>query len=82
MEIRRAAAQTQREFAALARTRLSELGLAPAATLAPERVTEAFYRVRFGRADLDKSESETVEQSLALLEAALPPRRGRHEQRI
>lgn len=79
--IERTAAQTQREFAATARRKLADLGLAPAATLAPERVTEAFYRVRFGRADLDKAESDTVEQSLALLEAALPPRRGRHEQR-
>ncbi|MBX3411670.1 MAG: DUF3488 domain-containing protein [Pirellulales bacterium] len=77
----RTASQTQREFATLARRKLGERGLAPAAALAPERVTEAFYRVRFGRADLDKAESDTVEQSLALLEAALPPRRGRHELR-
>jgi len=80
-EIERPPPQTQREFAVFARHRLAELGLAPAAVLAPQQVAEAFYRVRFGRADLDKSESETVEQSLALLEAALSPRRGRHEQR-
>jgi len=75
----RPAAQTQREFAAAARRRLVDMGLGAGAAHAPERVVEAFYRVRFGRASLDKVETETVEQSLALLEAALPTRRRRHK---
>lgn len=69
--IRRPESQTQHEFAMAARGQLSETPrLAPAAML-PGRVVDAFYRVRFGRHALDKTETEAVELSLRELEAAL-----------
>ena len=60
----RAAAQTQREFAAAAGTRLATLtGEARLAAL-PAVVADAFYRVRFGRTPLDNSQTQAVEQAL------------------
>ena len=64
----RSATQTQYEFAKEAGAALAQsTGRAETAQL-PVRVAEAFYRVRFGEATLDKQQTEEVEQALVELE--------------
>lgn len=63
--IRRAPSQTQREFAhqiACSRTLSAPL---------PVRITDAFYRVRFGGERLDREEVHQIEQALTQLEHEL-----------
>ncbi len=80
LDLVRGRSQTQLEFARQALDRLrGDSATRPAAGV-PLIVAEAFYRVRFGGATLDKAEFEAVEQSLDKLESALqlvelPPRR-------
>jgi hypothetical protein len=69
--LRRAPAQTQREFAASAAATLSEPPLQLSVATLPQQVVEAFYRVRFGGATLQREEIEAIESALARLEAAL-----------
>ena len=65
----RAAAQTQREFAAAAGVRLAAMtGEARLAAL-PGLVADAFYRVRFGRTPLDNNQTQAVEQAIQELSA-------------
>jgi transglutaminase-like putative cysteine protease len=66
----RAPGQTQREFAHLAGNALARTCGQSELALAPARVAEAFYRVRFGRLPLDSTVSEEVEQSLRQIAAA------------
>lgn len=63
--------QTQQEFALAVGSLLSDRSATRGVATVPLRVTEVFYRVRFGGRDLDKTESEVVEQSLFDLKAAL-----------
>jgi transglutaminase-like putative cysteine protease len=69
--MRRPASQTPHEFAMAVGGQLSETPQRALAAPLPRRVVDAFYRVRFGRHALDKSETEAVERSLLELEAAL-----------
>ncbi len=66
----RPASRTQREFAVRAGQELAQRAGDPRVALLPVRVAEAFYRVRFGGATLDKQEREAVEQALSQLERA------------
>jgi hypothetical protein len=70
----RAAAQTQREFAAVAGRLLAARTGEDRLAALPTVVTEAFYRVRFGRAPLDKIQAQAVEH--ALVEIAAVKRTG------
>lgn len=63
--------QTQREFAQAAARWLEKRRLAPETARLPIDIVEAFYRVRFGRRDLDKQQSKAVEHALDQLQAAL-----------
>ncbi len=75
--LERPTGQTQREFALFAGQNLAErTGLAELAPLAAE-VTEAFYRVRFGRLPLDTAQAQTVERALAKLAACQQPAAGK-----
>jgi hypothetical protein len=69
--LRRAAAQTQREFAAAADAILADGPALQSVAAVPRRIVEAFYRVRFGGSTLDSREVEAIELELARLEAAL-----------
>ncbi len=74
----RRSGQTQREFATEAGDRLARVAdnIADDDRLAslPGCVVEAFYRVRFGRRPLDKTEAETVERALDRLAVCeVPP---------
>jgi hypothetical protein len=66
----RPASRTQREFAVWAGRELAQRAGDPGLALLPLQVAEAFYRVRFGRAALDKQQREAVEQALTQLERA------------
>lgn len=72
----RPASRTQREFAVRAGQELAQRAGDSRLALLPVRVAEAFYRVRFGGAILDKQEREAVEQALTQLERA--PRANTH----
>ena len=65
----RAAAQTQREFAAAAGARLASLTGESRLAALPALVADAFYRVRFGRTPLDNLQTQAVEQALAEIAA-------------
>ena len=70
----RSESQTQREFAAdIERVLAGRVG-DELATAAPE-LTEAFYRVRFGDADLESGEHQRLMGLISQLEAGLaaPP---------
>jgi len=68
--LRRRATQTQREFAlSAAATIFQNTGADDLAAL-PVEIVEAFYRVRFGGASLDKDQIEAVERALADLARA------------
>jgi hypothetical protein len=66
LPLRRTAGQTARELAAAAGRRL-EWGSQQAAAELPDEIVNAYYRVRFGGAALDKQETEAIEQSLTQL---------------
>jgi hypothetical protein len=65
----RAAAQTQREFAATAGKRLAAWTGEPRLAGLPPLVADAFYQVRFGRAPLDKIQAQAVEHALTEIAA-------------
>ena len=67
------AAQTPREFAIQTGGRLADHPQHQLLAALPRRIAEAFYRVRFGGADLDKTEREAVENALQELTAGLEP---------
>jgi hypothetical protein len=73
--MRRAAGQTQREFARAVGRRFAAEPGGGELTRLPERITDAFYQVRFGGHPLDKTHRQTVEQALSRLEEALDRRR-------
>jgi hypothetical protein len=66
----RGPSQTQREFAVWAGRELAQRTGDHGLALLPVQVAEAFYRVRFGGAALDKPQGEAVEQALGRLEQA------------
>ncbi len=69
--LRRAEAQTQREFADLVARRLAQSGATRDFAHVPHRVATAFYRVRFGDERLDTTELQALESGLVQLEQAL-----------
>ena len=71
----RAAAQTQREFAAAAGTRLASLTGESRLAALPATIADAFYRVRFGQMPLDNLQSRAVEQALDEIAAVGKDRR-------
>jgi hypothetical protein len=72
--LRRPQCQTQHEFAVVAGGQFSETpGMQHAAQL-PRHLADAFYRVRFGRIELNRGDSEAVEQALSELTSALAVR--------
>jgi len=73
--MRRAAWQTQREFARTVGRRLAEEPGIDELTPLPERIADAFYQVRFGGRPLDKTYRLAVEHAIRRLEEAL----GRHK---
>jgi transglutaminase-like putative cysteine protease len=77
----RTATQTQREFADSAAAAIYDSTGAAGLSGLPAEVVEAFYRVRFGGAALDKNQTEAVERALADLAEAAAQRRS-HEDRV
>lgn len=73
---RRAARQTQLEFARAVAAALVDSAAGAAHAGLPRRITEAYYRVRFGRHTLDRREVDSIEQQLATLEQALAASRS------
>ncbi len=69
--IRRHVRQTQREFAALVDSKLNTINEQLQTRHLAQQIVNAFYRVRFGGATLDKAEYESIEQELTSFEAAL-----------
>jgi len=72
--------QTQREFAAAVQGQLDEL--LPAAESAqsfPQRIVDAFYRVRFGNVALDAAEQAAIDEDLARLEQQMARRDSPHQ---
>ncbi|MCE5268880.1 MAG: transglutaminase domain-containing protein, partial [Planctomycetaceae bacterium] len=65
--------QTQREFAAVAGSRLARVSDNARLANVPGLVAEAFYRVRFGALPLDNLQTQTVELALAEIAAVKPP---------
>lgn len=63
-------AQTQREFARAAETRIREIDGRQNLSSLPRQVVDAFYHVRFGGRDLDRSQSEGIESALSQLAEA------------
>jgi transglutaminase-like putative cysteine protease len=63
--------QTPRELASQASERLAALLPQAAVAQLPARLVEAFYRVRFGQADLPEEDSRAVEGLLVRLEEAV-----------
>lgn len=74
-DLRRQPGQTQREFALAAGGQLAEQPQTHGAAALPRRITEVFYRVRFGDRALDSSETLQVEQALRELSDALQTHR-------
>jgi hypothetical protein len=70
MHLRRGRGQTSRELAAAAAGRLSGRGHGSDVTEIPADIVNAYYRVRFGGAALDKSELVAIEQALVHLTPA------------
>ena len=70
----RAASQTQLEFALATGGHLVESPLTQPTGGLPRRIAEAFYRVRFGKRELDDQERQSVERALSELAAALAAR--------
>jgi len=69
--MRRPESQTQHEFAVVAGAQLAETPGTQHASLLPRHIADAFYRVRFGHIDLDRSEVLAIEHDLSELAAAL-----------
>ncbi len=69
--LRREPTQTPREFAESVGPRLRVLAKGPALEELPQRVSSAFYRVRFGGETLPSSELEWIDAQLSLLEATV-----------
>ena len=67
----RATGQTQREFTNFAGVSLADKSSDNSIMPLLERVADAFYRVRFGRLPLDKTQSEAVEQALVQIKNIL-----------
>ncbi|HTN75230.1 MAG TPA: DUF3488 and transglutaminase-like domain-containing protein, partial [Pirellulaceae bacterium] len=68
IDIRRQACETQREFATNAARGLTALTPEGGQLAAlPQQIVEAFYRVRFGEAPLNESQSQAIETSLGSL---------------
>jgi transglutaminase-like putative cysteine protease len=65
----RAAAQTQREFAAAAGVRLASLSGENRLAALPATIADAFYRVRFGQMPLDNLQSRAIERALVEIAA-------------
>lgn len=75
--LRRESSQTQREFAAIVARRMNALLAAAGLAEFPERLIEAFYRVRFGAESLDDRLIEEMDRRLSDLERSLQqPRPG------
>jgi transglutaminase-like putative cysteine protease len=70
MQLRRSRGQTSRELADAAAGRLVERGHGGELAHIPADVVNAYYRVRFGGAALDKNELVAIEQALAQLAPA------------
>lgn len=68
--------QTQREFALATGGHLAESPLTQPSSPLPRRIADAYYRVRFGRRELDNTELRSVEKAIADLAAALAARHG------
>lgn len=76
-EVVRPANQTQLEFATAAEARLAAAAPQSAEVVAlPKFIVDAFYRVRFGRQELDATERARVEQALNELDGAVAARRN------
>ena len=71
LQLRRRSGQTPRELAAAAGTILNKLPAGAASAALPQKVVEAYYRVRFGGAALDKEETAAIEHALAQLVPAV-----------
>lgn len=72
----RSATQTQREFASEAEEHLASRLQTRSLAALPRRITDAYYRVRFGRLPLDNQEALAVEHALEELSASLSAGNG------
>jgi hypothetical protein len=71
MRLRRTGGQTPRELAAAARVQLATGSGQPEVAELPAEIVQAYYRVRFGGATLDNSETLAIEHALATLVPAV-----------
>ncbi|MFV2067139.1 MAG: DUF3488 and DUF4129 domain-containing transglutaminase family protein [Pirellulales bacterium] len=69
--------ETPGELAAVAGGQLATMPDGQTVARLPHELVEAFYRVRFGRVELQRKELEAVERALTELEHALRMQRGR-----
>ena len=69
--MRRAVGQTPREFAISVGGRMADRPTRRYASSLPRRIVDAFYRVRYGGATLDRQEAQDVENTLHHLKDAL-----------
>lgn len=76
LPLRRTAGQTPQELAAAAEQQLSIGGDTPVAHL-PAEIVAAYYRVRFGAARLDKTQTAAIEHALDRLTPAVSQARPR-----
>ena len=74
--LRRLPAQTQREYAVSVVHRLNAMLAAAGLTDFPDRLVDAFYRVRFGTESLEPGQVEEIEKRLSELEELLPRARS------
>jgi hypothetical protein len=71
LPLRRRPGQTPQELAAAAQQRLETAGTAPPVAQIPAEIVAEYYRVRFGAARLDKSQTAAIEQALHTLAPAV-----------
>jgi hypothetical protein len=71
LPLRRRAGQTPRELALAAQQRLSGAGTPSPVTQIPAEIVTEYYRVRFGAARLDKSQTAAIEHALHTLAPAV-----------
>ncbi len=69
--LQRAETQTQRQFAGLARQRLSQSPETAGLAEIPHRIVDAFYQVRFGQEVLGADQQAAIDQQLQQLEESL-----------